>query len=318
MVMLGFMDPPSETPIQPVTQQESVDSLVAQSASEARGFAMGDSNNQNTQSDVIVNTAHADGGSSGAPQSAEGVDLAGVTADTIIVETKLFTVKLSTFGGGPISIKLKKFNYAYGDKEPIEMISDSKRAEPQISFTDGAFNLSELSYTHDRASNRIDAQSSEQRITFSYTSPTGGVIEKHYTFYPDRYSYDLETVVPDRRVFGFERDYEVLWGTALKATEQDKAGDYNSSFAMALFPGGPTTFGSTGIPFFGNDWEDGKFKVSETDDVQWMGIRTKYFTATLIPRSGPGERAVAHGLRLLRRKATVIVSHVNISLRVLM
>jgi len=141
----------------------------------------------------------------------------------------------------------------------------------------------------------VDAQSSAQTISFSYTSPNGGTIEKRYTFYPDRYSYDLHTVIPDRQTFGFERDYEIIWGTGLKATEADQHGDYNSAFAMALFPGGPTKFGTTGIPFFGNDWEDGKFNIAETDDVSWIGIRTKYFTAILIPRSGVGERASSYG-----------------------
>ncbi len=297
MVSLGLVDPPSETARRAAEQQEVSDSLSSRASNEATNHPMADTQNANGSlrdaGDVVNNNSTID------TTSATGEM---VSADTIIVETKLYTVALSTLGGGPVSIKLKKFNYAYGEKELIEMISNSKefksqKAEPQISFSGGEFNLSDLLYTVSTSSTRLDAQSSEQRITFTYTSPNGGVIQKIYTFYPDRYSYDLQTVIPDRQTFGFDRSYQVVWGTSLKATEEDQLGDYNASFAMALFPSGPTTFGSTGIPFFGNDWEDDRFNVSETDDVQWMGIRTKYFTATLIPRSSVGERAIAYGYK---------------------
>jgi YidC/Oxa1 family membrane protein insertase len=295
MVMLGLMDPPSQNTRQPVTQQESLDSISARSMTEPQSNEL-DYSASRSGDNAVSSTTTGDAGDSVAPSSVGDTDVVTVSVDTVFVETKLFTAALSTLGGGPISIKLKKFNYAYGDKEPIEMLSNPKKVEPQISFSDGAFNLSDLSFTVNQPSNRIDAQSSEQRITFSYTSPNGGVIEKRYTFYPDRYSYDLVTVVPDRRTFGFERNYQVLWGTGLLATEENQVDDYMKSFAMALFPGGPTTFGATGmIPFMGNGWEDGQFNVSETDDVQWMGIRSKYFTATMIPRSSVGERAIAYG-----------------------
>ncbi len=292
MSMLGLVTPPPPQKANPQTeqsqqsaQQESSDETVKRITTASDQFSAPDTDTlaisarDATARILDTTTALADT----------------VTADTIIVETKLFTVALSTLGGGPVSIKLKDYNYAYGDKEPIEMIVDNQKAEPQISFSDGAFNLSDVSYTASTSARSVDAQSSPQSVTFSYTSPNGGVIERRYTFYPDKYSYDLHTIIPDRQTFGFDRNYDVIWGTGLKATEEDQHGDYNSGFAMALFPGGPTKFGSTGLPFFGNDWEDGKFNITEADDVKWIGIRTKYFTSILIPRSAVGERAISYG-----------------------
>lgn len=299
MQTLGLMEPPK-----PQTQTQAPDSLAtspdpgaysqetttAQNDYQAVGNASGSQpTGSNRQTDQLSETpADETSASMTSPET--------VSADTIYVETKKYIVALSTRGGGPVSIKLKEYAYPSGDKLPIEMLPNSRLSEPQLLFSSGSMNLSELSYTADATSDKIDAQSQIRRLTFTHTGADGATIQKIFTFYPDKYSYDLKTVIPDRRSFGIERSYQLIWQTGLQATELDQRGDYTRSFAMGLFDGGPITFAEDG--FFGGDWEEDYLEASEPSGVSWIGKRTKYFTAIMIPLSEQGEGAFLSGKKV--------------------
>lgn len=216
-------------------------------------------------------------------------------SDTVWVETNKYIVALSTQGGGPVSLKLKGYHYPWDEKangkerKLVEMIQNPERAEPQIIFNNGDLNLSSLRYSANREG-RIDATSSAQTVTFTFQTSDGASVERSYTFAPDDYSYETKTVIPDRRALGIEGDYQLLWKNGLRATELMQSQDYSESFAMAKFNTETNSYGADG--FFGGDWEGDSYAISEVNDVHWIGKRSKYFSAVLIPRGKIGERAL--------------------------
>lgn len=222
--------------------------------------------------------------------------------DTITVETEKYTILLSTFGGGPVSIKLKEYSYPWQDKGPIEMLPGAITAEPKLIFQDGQFDITGLNYVCEQTGT-IDVQSNSRTVTFTFTRTDGAIIQKIYTFYPDKYSFDLKTIIPDRRQFEIERSFKLTWHNGLEATELDEKGDYAASFAMGLLPGDRIMLGEDGI--FGGDWENDAAYIREVFDITWIGKRSKYFTAIMIPRDGPGNAAEIAG------KKTRIKDHQN-------
>ncbi|MCH9032135.1 MAG: membrane protein insertase YidC [candidate division Zixibacteria bacterium] len=215
--------------------------------------------------------------------------------ETVWVETNTYRVALSTHGGGPVSLKLASYNYAFGEKEMIEMIPGATAPEPRAVLAGGMLDLSELVYTCERTGSTIDARSNPQSVSFVYTDSVGAEIRKTYIFSPDLHSFDLVIDIPDRRHFGIERKYNLSWATEMHATGLDENSDYTSSMIMALLPQGPTIFGSEGILFFGGDWEGDHFNSKVSADVTWLGKRTKYFANVMIPRNKHGEEVFASG-----------------------
>ncbi|MFQ5607118.1 MAG: membrane protein insertase YidC [Candidatus Zixiibacteriota bacterium] len=281
MIWLGVMDPP-----QPRTQ------APAEVDSTGQFQAPG--------TEVTPDEIPPDAGvsSQSSLQSVTDTAAQGLPVDTIRVETQKYVILLSTHGAGPISIKLKEYNYPWESNGLIEMLPDAVRAEPRMTFLGGQLNLSSLIFSANRRGD-LDARDSEQVLVFDYERSDGATIQKTYTFYPDKYSFDLKTTIPDRRAFQIERDYRVTWRTGLNATELDEKGDYSSSFALALFPGDKLMLGEDGV--FGGDWEGDTTYARESFDVTWIGKRSKYFTAIMIPRNGPGTSAEISGRKSLVR-----------------
>jgi YidC/Oxa1 family membrane protein insertase len=127
-------------------------------------------------------------------------------------------------------------------------------------------------------------------VTFTFQTADGAFITRSYRFTPDDYSFEMKTMIPDRRALGIEGDYQMLWQTGLRATELDQGQDYAASFAMAQFNSETELYAEDG--FFGGDWEGDTYSISEVNDVHWLGKRSKYFAAVMIPRSQTGERVI--------------------------
>jgi YidC/Oxa1 family membrane protein insertase len=194
--------------------------------------------------------------------------------DTMVIETNVFAVTLSSYGGAPVSIKLK--DYQYNDDGPIEMLPDCETATPEFTFNGGAVNANDFVYQSSLTPGKYKINSGDRVLTYTYNSQAGGKIIKRYRFYANRYDYDLILEVSGRAGFGFEREYSLEWGNKLGATELNIQDDYNSMWAMALMGNEREKF---------DDYKDDRFDVSLTGDTRWIATRSKYFTAVLVPRS---------------------------------
>jgi YidC/Oxa1 family membrane protein insertase len=225
-----------------------------------------------------------------------------IKPDTIVVKTKPYTITLSSYGGGPVSIKLNK--YSYRDGTPVEMLPNCHLAVPEATFAGGTFSTSSVNFSSNLPAGNYDATQQPLDLIYTYTAPTGGEIIRHFRFYPDQFDYQLTFDVKDRDKLGFDRQYNLVWNNPLGITEPDKKTDYQAMEAVAMMSGSREKL---------NDFEDGKLNQSLTGNTTWAGVRSKYFSAVLIPRNRPADGVFARGqkMRVETPKGRVDETHIT-------
>lgn len=209
-----------------------------------------------------------------------------IPEDTIIIESKVWTVTLTNYGGGPISLRLREYKYHDGDQ--IEMLPDCKKATPEFNFMGGAFDANQLVYQSSLPRGKYSVGDVPFEVSYTYQNEKGGILTKKYRFYPDRYDYDLIIDISNRGSFGFEREYSMEWNNHLAPTELEVFTDYNAMWSMAFM-------GNERVKF--NDYTNGKYDVSLSGNTGWIATRSKYFAAILMPRSGPAAGAKSSGIK---------------------
>ena len=209
-----------------------------------------------------------------------------VSHDTIIVNTNTYTVTMTSFGGGPISLILNK--YKYRDKTPIEMLPEATAATPEATFAGGTFSASQINYRSNVPPGQYQATSTPLEIVYTYATGDGGEIVKRYTFYPDDYHFDLVFQINGREQFGFERKYNIGWNTPLGVTEPQADQDYDAMEAVAMMSGSRETL---------DDFDDGRLNQLLVGNTEWAGLRSKYFAVAIIPRNRQADGAFAQGVK---------------------
>ncbi|HOD65452.1 MAG TPA: membrane protein insertase YidC [candidate division Zixibacteria bacterium] len=218
------------------------------------------------------------------PQPVAEIPADTVGADTIAVETEFYRILLSTRGGGPVSIQLKEYTYIGGAN--VEMLPECEAATPNAVFAGGTFSTAALPFQASLAPGRYSVARETLPISFTYTNPGGGIIRKTYFFYPDQYHYDLTLTVEDTRALGFERSYTLWWNTPLGITESQARADYSAMQAVTMQGGSRATL---------DEFHDNQLAQSLDGYTEWVGVRNKFFSAILIPRSREAQAAVAEG-----------------------
>lgn len=211
-----------------------------------------------------------------------------VKPDTIVVRTKTYVVTMTSVGGGPVSIKLNNFHYrdSIHGGTPIEMLPGCTKVIPEATFAAGTFSSSTVAYNCSVAPGSYDATTSPLDIVYTYNAPSGGTLIKRYRFAPDTYDYQLVIELTGREKLGFERQYELVWNNSLGVSEPDATVDYNAMEAVAMMSGSREKLA---------DFEDGKLNQSLTGSTSWAGVRSKYFSAVMIPRNRTADGVFAKG-----------------------
>ncbi len=207
-----------------------------------------------------------------------------MTHDTVVVNTRQYTAILTSFGGGPVSLKLR--NYYYRDGGEIEMLPAAESATPEASFAGGSFSSSRVNYQCSLSPGKYDATSDTVNLTYTYVSKDGGEIIKHYSFYPNKYNFNLVVEVKNRVKLGFERQYTLMWNTPLGVTEPQPETDYQAMEAVAMQAGSRETL---------KDFKDDKLSQVLPGNSSWAGVRSKYFAAVIIPRNREADAVLARG-----------------------
>ena len=209
-----------------------------------------------------------------------------ITADTLKITTEYYTILMSSRGGGPVSMELKEYHYR--DNGDIEMLPESRTATPDARFAGGTFSTSRLNYSSNLRPGEYDASRDTLEVVYEYANEAGGVIRKTYWFYPDEYHFHLRFEVENTQSFGFERSYTLWWNTPLGVTEPVPENDYQAMQAVAKLGDSRDQL---------DDWEGQQLRESVDGYTKWVGVRNKFFTAALIPRSREGQAAVAEGYK---------------------
>lgn len=206
------------------------------------------------------------------------------TAETITINTNKYTITLSSLGGAPNSIILKE--HSLRDGTPIDMLGEAESATPEAIFGGGTWTTERINFLSDLPAGTYEVTSSPYELTYTYTNEAGGRIIRHYTFYPNKYHYDLDFQVTDPASFGFESRYSMNWQTPMSVAEPNPKTDYQAMEAVAMQAGGRETL---------DDYDDNKLNQQLSGQTIWAGLRNKYFSVIMIPTNRAAESVSARG-----------------------
>lgn len=208
---------------------------------------------------------------------------------SIIVETDLFRVVLSTKGASIAQWELKTFNT--WDGYPVQLVRPGKGDLSMLFGTADGKTLSSRTLTFDAPPGithvQLDENNAEYELTFSLPAATGGRIVKSYLFRNDSYGADIRYRFEDLGNVIANFEYEIAWANGVPYAEHNSVDE--SGFAAAYaYAGGELL--EIDAPTVGERTEK-----TANGQVDWVGTRNKYFAVAMIPVYPTTEGAILEG-----------------------
>lgn len=225
------------------------------------------------------------------PQLSEDISPDTTKIDSVIITTNKYEITMMSLGGGPVSMLLKE--HTYRDGHLIEMLPEPMNVALEAGFAGGAVMTGKLPFASSLAPGAYSIKDKELTLDYTFRAPSGVEIIKHYTFFPDTYSFDMVLAVRNTERLGIDLQYELVWNNPPPVTEPDAKTDFNAMNAVAMIGGSRKQL---------DDYSDGVLNQSESGTTTWAGVRSKYFTSVMIPKSQLAEGAHATGRKW---KATI-------------
>jgi YidC/Oxa1 family membrane protein insertase len=197
------------------------------------------------------------------------------------VETPLYTALFTSQGGNLKSLVLKK--YVDFKKEVIDLVGDGQNGHNlDVVFPDSNFSLSAISFVSDKPDLSLSQKGEKKEIAFRFSS-AGLSVTKTYTFYADRYGFDLSLSVNGNSAL-LGRKYYLAWASGMPATEKKDL--KNLSEDLSYF----ATYASIGGEMLENKGpkDTSLMEFSRSGKTIWVASRSKYFVASLITPDSSG------------------------------
>ncbi len=208
----------------------------------------------------------------------------------IAIQTKLYSAVLSNKSGGTITQWLvHKYRDSHGN--PVSFVDSVANISLSISYHGNRVSLEDAifeSTIKDTAVVLNDTASFS--LSFLLVFDGSRSIIRSFTFYPDRYDFDMSV---QWQGFGDEisnNEYQLQWLTGLRPTEKNSVEDvtYFKTYAM---------MGDEKQEFDVSDQSGGE--VSYTGTTRWIATRTKYFIVYMIPLDKDGQGCRMEGKAVL-------------------
>ena len=185
------------------------------------------------------------------------------------VETPLYRLEFDSMGGTLVSANLKE--YFLVDGQPVQLCNPNSNAlGVSLRYMNGAQeNLLMAEFKPDR--DRITVNAGSETLVLSADLGNGRFIAKELTFYSDSYGFDF---VLKYRGFSEDVDAEIGWEGGIPFTEELLEYYLPEMGALASFNDERIEVKVDDGDV--NTWSDRGF-------LQWLGIRSKYFLAAVIP-----------------------------------
>ncbi len=195
--------------------------------------------------------------------------------EDITVETNLYRAVFSSKGAVIKSISLH--DYQLHDKSPVQLIGQPGQGNLGLLFPIGGDTVDTSPYVFrpNKKAVSLTRAGEEAQVEFILDFGNDRRVTKVYTFYADRYSFDLSVTLNKMNglVDGFS--YFLAWRSGIASTEPDFALDMQVTKGFVM-QGDTEEFDA-----------DEPVKSELFDNpTQWAAMKTKYFATAIIPRSG--------------------------------
>ncbi len=209
-----------------------------------------------------------------------------LTETRIVVSTPLYEMHFSNRGGGTLE-KVYLNGYLKKDGSRVQLISDVAEGVLANQFigydvedfdTQDLLSVCSLGEGYD-----FDFPVFGKPASFSFELPlSGGArVVKTFTFYPDSFHFDLSQELINFDQVNAGRYFATSWSGGVAPTEKNRKDDlyYSEMYALLGDDSSPSDYSAD---------EDRETEV-QTALTTWVGARSKYFTAILIPEKPVSE-----------------------------
>jgi YidC/Oxa1 family membrane protein insertase len=213
---------------------------------------------------------------------------------TIEIITSLVEAKISSKGGGNF-IDWKLTEYDTWEKEKVSIINKEFQNGLRISFQteEGDYiDLNQYNFNIENSGQEYILNPDDNLSLRFYLNFKESTIEKIYTFYGNSYHIDLQIRISNAQVLLLNDEYQFGWTNGLPSNEINIVEDYTYSEAYASMGGELETYEL--------DSEGTAESKDYNGTIDWIGLRMKYFLATVVPNnvkttgvsfSGEGEKS---------------------------
>ncbi len=199
-----------------------------------------------------------------------------VPGQDITVDTNLYSAIFNTKGAGLKSFKLKEYKKELGkDSELIELVEvkEGMTLPLSVTFPDSSVPVSpEEHYKADTSAIALTQGQDVRKLTFSVSYPEGVRIEKTFTFYGDKYRFDLDVKVYNKTALNLNQKALLSWNQYVDPKLEEDS------------------YGHLG-PVYDIKGEVDTENVKKMDtrkvlgpQVSWGAFESKYFIAAMIPK----------------------------------
>jgi len=191
---------------------------------------------------------------------------------TITVNLPLYTAKISEKGAVFKSVVLKKYRETVDPNSPFyEMINpDLSQGTVRIGFAGNSLKgIDDAIFSVNLEKDSVDIKNKAQKISFSWTSPKGVVVEKTYLFSPETYVISLNVAIKN----GSDQSIKDNLTLSLLEKTPESVSRYGFEGPSALI---------------NNKLEQIKIKKIKKKDVypgilKWIAVQDRYFISAIMP-----------------------------------
>ena len=241
-----------------------------------------------TRIDTAKSTAKNDSVTLRLPVNQKKTDDALITKDNLLwsnapekivsIQNKFFKAKISNKAGGTLREWILK-NYRDGFGQPVNFIDGEKNINFSFNYHNQVINLCDAFFKASSNDSVIDLDKiGKWSISYTLLFDQSRSIEQTFTFYDDRYDFDLEV---EFKNFGDEvinSEYQFQWLSGLLPTEKNLHGDLTYFKSYALLGEEKEEF----------DVNENSSELSFSGLTRWVASRTKYFVLFVIPQDKDG------------------------------
>jgi YidC/Oxa1 family membrane protein insertase len=216
-----------------------------------------------------------------------------VKEQIITVENDLVLMEISTKGANIRKYYLKKYNNwysAYSDsdanfyKTHVQLIDYSKGDSYNLSFitSDGkAINTGDLVFNSDVNKSKYKISENDSLvITFKLHALDNSYIEKKFTFYGNKYSFNSEIDLVNMTNLISNNSYDLVWNNGLRFVEDNSVDEANYSNASVYYGDEQVIVDASSV--------GEKINKDFNGRIDWVAVRNKYFAAVIAPKNPAG------------------------------
>ncbi len=211
----------------------------------------------------------------------------------IFVQTPYYEATFSSLGASLRSWILK--DYKTWNHYPVNLISDAApNGDLHLLFltSDGKLiNSKQLSFEADvPAGSTLKLQNGDSAsVRFTASIDEKRKIVEMFTFYGDKYSFDLglQFVGLEQVISNYE--YQLTWSGGLRYQELNTINECNFAKASAFAGGELTEIDATSF--------DENYKQNISGRISWVATRNKYFAVAIMPKGKESQGALLEGSR---------------------